>query len=86
MRSWQELEEYGAVNGQVSTDSNRPESREDTDSGEIRTAGCNHTKNGCDANSEIERPSSTENVAAEAPEDGAEKQTDVLGECEELFK
>ena len=83
MRSWQKLQKDRRIDRQIAADTNRPKRCKCSDGSEIRAAGCCHAEHSGDANGEIERPSSSENVAAKAPEHGTEEQPDVLGERQE---
>ena len=85
MGSGQEFQEDGTVDWQVATYTDRPECSENTNGSKVWTAGCNHAEYRCDSQSQVESPSSTEDVASESPEDGAEEQANILGEGEELL-
>jgi hypothetical protein len=61
----------------------RPERGENSNSSKIRTTSRDHTEDSCNANGEVESPSSAEDVTAETPKHGAEKEPDVLGQGEE---
>jgi hypothetical protein len=78
MATRQELEENRTIDRQVPTYTHTPERCKRANSSEIRTAGCNHTKHGCNANSEVECPSSPKDIAAETPEYGTDQEPDVL--------
>lgn len=69
----------------VPTNTNRPKRSKDSNSSEIWTSSCNHAKHGSDAYRGVERKAPPEDVAAEAPEYGAEEETNVLCEGEELY-
>jgi hypothetical protein len=82
--SWEEFEKDCRVDGQITAHTNRPEGSEGTNRGEVRAACCNHAKHGGYANGKVEGPPAAEDIASKAPEDGAEKQSNVLSEREEL--
>jgi hypothetical protein len=73
MRSRQELQKDGAVDGQVTANADGPECSEDANSSEIWTGGCDHAEHSSDADGQVESPASTEDVTAKTPEDGAEQ-------------
>ena len=79
----QEFQEDSTVNRQIATNANTPQRRKDADGSEVWRAGCDETEDRGDADGEVERPAAPEDVAAEAPEDGAEEEADILGEGEE---
>ena len=79
----QELEKDRTINRQIATNAHTPQCCKHANGSEIRRAGCNETKDRGDTDGEIERPTAPEDIAAEAPEDGAEEEADILGEGEE---
>ena len=80
MRSGEEFEEDGAVDGEVATDAHTPEGGKDADGGEVGGTGRDEAEDGGDADGEIESQPSTEDVTAKAPKDGPRQQADVLRE------
>jgi hypothetical protein len=83
--SGQEFQKDGAVDRQVTTDTDRPKGGEDANGSEVGTTGCNHAEDSSNSNRQVEGPSPTEDVAAKTPKDSAEKETNILGESEELL-
>ena len=83
MGAREELEEDGAVDGEVASHTKRPEGGEAADGGEVGRAGGDHAEDRGHAESQVEGPAPPEDVAAEAPEHGADEQAYVLAECQQ---
>jgi hypothetical protein len=62
-----------------------PPTPKDANGSEVGTTGCNHAEDSSNSNRQVEGPSPTEDVAAKTPKDSAEKETNILGESEELL-
>lgn len=70
VRTRQEFQEDGRIDGQVAADSNTPERIKDTDGGKGGRSRGGETEDSGDTEGTVESPFSTDNVAAESPEEG----------------
>jgi hypothetical protein len=83
MASRQELQENCRVNRKITSNANTPQRREAPNRSKIRRSCGDQTKDSRYAEGQVESPSSTEDVAAKAPEDGADEETNVLCQAEQ---
>lgn len=78
MAPGQEFQEDRRINRQITAHADTPQACEDADGSETGRPSCRQAKHGGDTNREVEGPSAAKNVAAKAPEDSANEESDVL--------
>ena len=83
VRGREELEEDGRVDGEVPAHAKGPQRGEGGDGGEVGASRRDETPDGGEAEGQVEAPFAAEDVAAEAPEGGADEEADVLRQREE---
>lgn len=79
------FEEDGGIHDKVAAATKTNQSREDTEGCPRRHGTSKDTASGADEEREVEGPLATDDVGTEAPEDGANKQTDVGCEVQALI-
>lgn len=73
----QKLEERRGVEDKVASDAETKKAHEDAPHGEARRGAANEAKGGADEETEVESPSSADDVCPQPPEEGAHKQAHV---------
>ena len=82
MRSGEEFEEDGRVDGQITADTKTPKSCETSNCSEIWRSSRDQTEYCCDTKGEIECQSAPEDIASKSPEHCTSEKTDILGQGE----
>ena len=80
MSAGEEFEKDGRIDGKIAPNADRPQGCKTSDGGEIWRARRDQSKNGGDADGEIEGPASSEDIAAEPPEHRSKQQADILSQ------
>ena len=79
----QEFQEDCRVDGQIAANTDAPKAVVYANGREVGGGGGDEAEDGGDEDGEVKGPPAAKDVAAKAPEHGAEKEADVLGEGKE---